>query len=435
MNPMEIIRKKRDGFELSYDELKYFIDNYVKGKIPDYQVSAFLMAGFLKGFSEPETKYLTQIMIESGESFDFSNVEGIKVDKHSTGGVGDKVSIPLLPILVSLGFKIPMVSGRGLGHTGGTLDKLESIEGMDVYLTKEKMYKLVKDIGGGFGGQTENFVPADKFLYSLRDVTATVESIPLITASIMSKKLAEGIDSLILDVKCGNGAFMKEFSDAKILADKMFAIGESMGKKMVYIISDMNQVLGEYAGNGCEIFESLEILKGNIKNDVYKLLEAISVLLMERNQIGSNCDERRKKFKDTIEKGYAYENFLKIVSAQKGKTDKLKKEDLFYQTSINVKSNKKGYITFFDTYRIGLSLIYLKAGRFKKEDGIDHKAGIRVYKKLGEMVEKGDTIFEVFVDKNGEYQTSVEMLKESFKIEDSLKNFGNVELIKFIKGV
>ncbi|MEJ5307801.1 MAG: thymidine phosphorylase [candidate division WOR-3 bacterium] len=434
MNPVEIIKKKRDGHELTKDELNFFIKGYIEGKIADYQVAAFLMAGFLKGFSDLETKILTEIMMDSGYKYDFSNVEGLKVDKHSTGGVGDKVSIPLLPVLVSLGFKVPMVSGRGLGHTGGTLDKLESIEGMNVFLSKEKMYDMVEKIGGGFGGQTENFVPADKLLYSLRDVTGTVESIPLITSSIMSKKLAEGIDSLILDVKCGNGAFMKNFDDAKKLADNMLSIGEMFDKKMVYLITDMSQVLGEYAGNGCEIHESIKILKGELENDVYKLVKAMAVLLMEKNGIGKSCEDRVEKIKDVIKKGYAYETFLKIVSAQGGKLDKLKCDDLFYQNSVKIVSDRDGYISYFDTYKIGIALIHLNAGRFRKEDNIDHKTGLKVYKKIRDRVLKGDIIFEVFVG-NHDYQESVEILKNSFKIEESDENIEKVELIKYIKGV
>lgn len=434
MNPVEIIKKKRDGKELTKDELNFLIKGYVEGKIADYQISAFLMAGFLKGFSDLETKNLTEIMMDSGYRYDFSKIDGLKVDKHSTGGVGDKVSIPLLPILVSLGFRVPMVSGRGLGHTGGTLDKLESIDGMNVFLSKEKMYEMVEKIGGGFGGQTENFVPADKLLYSLRDVTGTVESIPLITSSIMSKKLAEGIDSLILDVKCGNGAFMKNFDDAKNLADSMFSIGEMFNKKMVYLITDMSQVLGEYAGNGCEVYESIKILKGELENDVFKLVKAMAVLLMEKNGIGKNCEDRIEKIREVIKKGYAYETFLKIVSAQGGKIEKLKTEDLFYQNSVKIVSDRDGYISYFDTYKIGIALIYLNAGRFKKEDNIDHKTGLRVYKKVKEKVSRGDMIFEVFVG-NHDYQESVEILKNSFRIEESDENIEKIELIKYIKGV
>lgn len=434
MNPVEIIKKKRDGNELTESEMEFLLKGYIEGKIADYQISAFLMAGFLKGFSDNETKILTEIMMKSGYIYDFSDVEGIKVDKHSTGGVGDKVSIPLLPILVSLGFKIPMVSGRGLGHTGGTLDKLESIEGMDVFLSKEKMYEMVKKIGGGFGGQTENFVPADKLLYSLRDVTGTVESIPLITSSIMSKKLAEGIDSLILDVKCGNGAFMKSFDEAKKLADSMFSIGEMFGKKMVYLITDMSQVLGEYAGNGCEVYESLKLLKGETENDLFKLVKAIAVLLMEKNGIGESCEDRIAKVKDVIKKGYAYETFLKIVSSQGGNVEKLKKEDLFYQKSVEIRSDKDGYISYFDTYKIGIALIYMNAGRFKKEESIDHKTGLKVYKKIGDKVSKGDPIYEVFVGDKG-YDESINILKNSYKVVDNKENIEKIELIKYIKGV
>ena len=419
MNVPEIIRKKRDNRNLSESEIRFLINGYVKNEIPDYQMSAFLMASFLNKLSRTETLFLTKSMMESGEVYNFSDIEGIKVDKHSTGGVGDKVSIPLSPILASLGFYVPMVSGRSLGHTGGTLDKLESIKNFNVNLTKEEFKRILLQNKMVMAGQTDSFVPADKKLYALRDVTGTVESIPLITSSIMSKKLAEGIDLLFLDVKTGNGAFMKNYDDAKILADNMFDLGEMMGKKMTYIISDMSQPLGDYAGNGCEVFESISILKGETHNEASSLIEEITCMIMKKNSVGNSDEERRKKYKDAIESGRAYEKFLNMIHSQKGDIRSLKREDLMYEKKLEINAEKSGYLTEFDTYSIGIALIYMKAGRFKKEDSINHKTGIKIEKHLNEYVNKGETVFSVFADMR--YEDAEKILKNSFEIKDTKK--------------
>ncbi|PIP14188.1 MAG: thymidine phosphorylase [bacterium (Candidatus Stahlbacteria) CG23_combo_of_CG06-09_8_20_14_all_34_7] len=431
MNVPEIIRKKRDNRNLSESEIRFLINGYVKNEIPDYQMSAFLMASFLNKLSRTETLFLTKSMMESGEVYNFSDIEGIKVDKHSTGGVGDKVSIPLSPILASLGFYVPMVSGRSLGHTGGTLDKLESIKNFNVNLTKEEFKRILLQNKMVMAGQTDSFVPADKKLYALRDVTGTVESIPLITSSIMSKKLAEGIDLLFLDVKTGNGAFMKNYDDAKILADNMFDLGEMMGKKMTYIISDMSQPLGDYAGNGCEVFESISILKGETHNEASSLIEEITCMIMKKNSVGNSDEERRKKYKDAIESGRAYEKFLNMIHSQKGDIRSLKREDLMYEKKLEINAEKSGYLTEFDTYSIGIALIYMKAGRFKKEDSINHKTGIKIEKHLNEYVNKGETVFSVFADMR--YEDAEKILKNSFEIKDTKKN--EIKLVKISRGV
>ena len=431
MNVPEIIRKKRDNRNLSESEIRFLINGYVKNEIPDYQMSAFLMASFLNKLSRTETLFLTKSMMESGEVYNFSDIEGIKVDKHSTGGVGDKVSIPLSPILASLGFYVPMVSGRSLGHTGGTLDKLESIKNFNVNLTKEEFKRILLQNKMVMAGQTDSFVPADKKLYALRDVTGTVESIPLITSSIMSKKLAEGINLLFLDVKTGNGAFMKNYDDAKILADNMFDLGEMMGKKMTYIISDMSQPLGDYAGNGCEVFESISILKGETHNEASSLIEEITCMIMKKNSVGNSDEERRKKYKDAIESGRAYEKFLNMIHSQKGDIRSLKREDLMYEKKLEINAEKSGYLTEFDTYSIGIALIYMKAGRFKKEDSINHKTGIKIEKHLNEYVNKGETVFSVFADMR--YEDAEKILKNSFEIKDTKKN--EIKLVKISRGV
>jgi pyrimidine-nucleoside phosphorylase len=276
MNTVELIRKKRNKEELNSEEIKLLINDYTKGKIPDYQFSAFLMAGYLNGFSKKETSFLTEAMLHSGRVIDLSSIKGKKVDKHSTGGVGDKTSLILAPIAAAAGVNVPMISGRGLGHTGGTLDKLESIPGFRTDLNITAYKRVLNKSGAVLIGQTKNIAPADKLIYALRDVTATIESIPLITASIMSKKLAEGIDGLVLDVKTGSGAFMRKTSDAKKLADSLINTAKSFNKKVIGFITDMNQPLGNYIGNWLEVYESIETLKGNVYNDLAELSVTLS---------------------------------------------------------------------------------------------------------------------------------------------------------------
>jgi len=431
MDAPRIIRKKRERERLSPDEIAFMVGGYSSGDIPDYQMSAFLMACFLNGLDREETSHLTDVMTHSGETYDFSDIEGIKADKHSTGGVGDKVSIPLAPILAELGFYVPMVSGRGLGHTGGTLDKLESIKGFNVNLSGGEFKRMLRENRVVMGGQTESFVPADKKMYALRDVTATVESIPLITASIMSKKLAEGIDTLFLDVKTGSGAFMKEYDDAKKLADNMFEIGEMMGKRMAYVISDMSQCLGDYAGNGCEILESIEIMKGENENRASQLVMETACLMMKRNNFFSSDGERRAAYRKVIESGKAYERFLRMVSLQRGDVSSLKRENLLHEKLVEIVSHESGYVSGFDAYKTGVALIYMNAGRFTKESSIDHRAGIRVLKRTGERIDRGEPVYEVFAkDLNCEAER---LLKESFSVSPSAAE--EVKLIMTIRGV
>ncbi|MDY6787866.1 MAG: thymidine phosphorylase [candidate division WOR-3 bacterium] len=412
----DIIKKKRDGGQLSEEEIEYIIGRYVSGELPDYQMSALLMACFINGIETDETSYLTKSMMNSGDAYQFDDIEGIKADKHSTGGVGDKVSIPLAPVLAELGFYVPMVSGRGLGHTGGTLDKLESIEGFDVELDSNQFRDILKKNRVVMAGQTDQFVPADKKLYALRDVTGTVESIPLITASIMSKKLSEGIDSLVLDVKCGNGAFMKDFNSARELADSMFETGRQFSKKMLYIISDMSRVLGNTAGNGIEIDESVKILKNELKNDTYTIVKKLASMLLTANNLAPDNDKAGKMVDSVIEDGRAYERFEQMVNLQGGNVKKLSQGDLIYNRSIAVKAKCSGYIDSMDTYAIGVSLIHMNAGRNKKDDRIDHKTGIRVLKKTGDFVEKDDDIFIIHYRDN--YEDTMKILTDAFTLSN-----------------
>lgn len=427
----DIIKKKRDGKTLSKEDFEAVIEGYVKGIIPDYQAAAFLMACFISNMNNRETFHLTDIMRRSGDMYDFSDIEGVKVDKHSTGGVGDKVSIPLAPVLASLGFFVPMVSGRGLGHTGGTLDKLESIEGFDVNLSASAFRRQLKHTGVVMAGQTKRFVPADKKLYALRDVTGTVESIPLIIASIMSKKMAEGIDSLLLDVKQGNGAFMKTMKDAVQLADSMFSIGEYFKKQILYAVTDMSEVLGDTAGNGIEILESVDILKGRNKNTVYELVKEFSVMILMKNGFADSRKNAIKRFNYVIDKGYAYEKFLQMIAAQKGNAKSITKKRLQSSKAVEVKAERNGYMKSMNTYRIGVSLIYLGAGRFRKEDSIDHRTGIAVHKHIGDRIKKGDVLFTVY--HNGRYEQTVKMLMESVTLKEG--KVKPVKLIRKIKGV
>lgn len=400
MNTIEIIRKKKDNHFLTKDEIEFLVSSYTKGKIPDYQFSAFLMAAFINGLNKTETAALTNAMLYSGKVVDLSSIRGVKVDKHSTGGVGDKTSLIIAPIAAAAGVYVPMISGRGLGHTGGTLDKLESIPGFRTDLNLKEYKSVLKKAGAVLIGQTKEIAPADKLIYSLRDVTATVESIPLITGSIMSKKLAEGIDALVLDVKTGNGAFMKQIKDAEQLAYSLSDTAKAFGKKCTAFITDMNQPLGNYIGNWLEVYESIEVLRDRKKNELTELslILAGSMIYLGR---------KAKSFEDGIEKaitllnsGKAFDKFLEIVEAQGGDISYIKNPDRYPKSKYHkkIKMLNDGYLSFVDTYEIGMAAIDLGAGRLKKEDKIDPKAGIIFNYKLGDKLNKADVIAEIFSD-------------------------------------
>ncbi len=417
MRAVDIIRKKRDKEKLSRQEIEFFIKGYVEGNIPDYQASALLMAIFLNGMDNEEAYVLTETMMHSGTVFDFSDIEGVKVDKHSTGGVGDKISLPLAPLVASYGVVVPMISGRALGHTGGTLDKLESIPGYRTDLSPEEFRKALKTVGVAIIGQTEDIVPADRKMYALRDVTATVESIPLISASIMSKKLAEGIDGLVLDVKTGTGAFMRNYDDAKLLARTMVAIGKGSGKKVYALLTDMNQPLGVAIGNANEVKESVDVLLGKGPDDVVNITVELGAYMLLIAGVAKDVEEGKVLMKKAIENGKGYDKWCEMVKNQGGDPDAILKEE-FTKTKYveEIRAEESGYLEIVETYKIGVSASILGAGRATKEDMIDHKVGLYMLKKHGEKVQKDDVIFEVHGNDTDKMNQSISILKESFRI-------------------
>ena len=400
MNTVDLIRKKRDGYALEKDEINFLISGYCKNKIPDYQFSAFLMATYLRGMTSGETSHLTNAMLHSGKVLDLSSIPGVKIDKHSTGGVGDKTSLIIAPIVAAAGIKVPMISGRGLGHTGGTLDKLESIPGFRTDLSISEYKKVLKNWGAVLIGQTKDIAPADKLIYSLRDVTATVESIPLITASIMSKKLAEGIDGLVLDIKTGNGAFMKEEKDAFVLADSLVLTAKAFNKKVIAFITDMNQPLGNYVGNWLEVYEAIEILKGEKKNDLYNLSIKLAGTMIFLGGKALTTKEGEQIAKEQITQGYAFERFVEIVKAQKGDIKYLYNPGKYRKPKFKrvIKSVEDSFLNSVNTFEMGLAAVELGAGRLKKDDLVDPAAGIKFNFKIGDKINKGDIIAELYSD-------------------------------------
>ncbi len=390
----EIIRKKRDGGSLSPGEIELVVREYTSGKIPEYQISSFFMSVFFRGMSDEETLSLTQSMMQTGIVVDLSDIPGCKADKHSTGGVGDKISLMLGPLAAACGARVPMISGRGLGHTGGTVDKLESIHGFRTRLSIEEYKRILREVGIVMSAQSDDLVPADRKMYALRDVTATVESIPLITASIMSKKLAEGIDSLVLDVKVGNGAFMKSLDEARELANKMVRVGRSYGKKVTAYLTDMNQPLGREIGNWNEVVESVKVLRG--ESDAGDLVHLSTVLTAEMISLcsGEALSTAEAMVRKAIESGAGYEKFLDMVRAQNGDVAAIKNPSQYRsaKVSLDVKSNESGFVTSMDTFKIGMASVKLGAGRLKLHDKIDPTAGISLLKKIGDNVSAGEEI-------------------------------------------
>ncbi len=393
MRMYDLIKKKRDGNELSTEEINFFINGFVDGSIPDYQVSALLMAVYYKGMSKRETKDLTFAVRDSGVTLDFSDIDGIRVDKHSTGGVGDKTSLVVAPIVASLGVKVAKMSGRGLGHTGGTIDKLEAIEGFQTDLSEQEFIGIVNDIGICIVGQSKELAPADKKLYALRDVTATVDSLPLIVSSIMGKKLAADDDCIVLDVKTGSGAFAKTVPDSVALAEAMVDIGKAAGKKMLALITDMDLPLGNAIGNALEVREAIETLSGKGPADFTELCVTLSAYMLCLADMGS-YEECRRLAESTIENGSARETLRAMIKAQHGDPacvddiSKLKTAPCKYE----VRSVKAGYISRIDTEGYGIASLMLGAGRNKKEDSIDYGAGIVLSKKTGDYVNLGDVL-------------------------------------------
>jgi len=411
MNTTELIRKKRDGKSLTSEEINYLISSYTKKKIPDYQFSAFLMAAYLNGMNKKETAALTKAMLYSGKVINLDSIRGSKIDKHSTGGVGDKTSLILAPIVAAAGVNVPMISGRGLGHSGGTLDKLESIPGFRTDLSLTKYKQVIKKCGAVLVGQTKDVAPADKLIYALRDVTATVESIPLITASIMSKKLAEGIDGLVLDVKTGSGAFMKKTSDAVALANSLINTANAFDKKVIAFITDMNQPLGKYVGNWLEVYESINVLKGEQENDLFDLSTLLSGAMIWLGGKASYIDEGIEISKQLIKNGNAFDKFLEIVKLQQGDISFLKNPNKYPKSKVveYIYAEKGGYISKMDNFQIGLSALELGAGRKTKDDIIETKAGLIFNYKIGDVVKKGDLLVEL----RSESKQKIELVKNS----------------------
>lgn len=411
-NIVSIIRKKRDGQTLLKEEIKYLIDQYTADEIPDYQVSAFLMASFLNGLNEEESAALTASMLHSGEVVDLSHVSGKKVDKHSTGGVGDKLSLILAPIVAAAGVPVPMISGRGLGHTGGTLDKLESIPGFTVDMDLARYKEIIGKHDLVLAGQTAEIAPADKRLYALRDVTATVESIPLIAGSIMSKKLAEGIDALVLDVKAGSGAFMKTTEDAIKLGEALVGIGTQFEKETIAYVTNMNQPLGYKIGNWLEVEECIDAMHGSGPDDIMEITYLLSGTMI---YLGGKADTVKKGIeisKEMIETAAAFQKWLDIVEEQGGDVEMIKSPEKYPKAEyeFEIKSDKDGYMSEMDSFEIGMASVELGAGRKKKEDDVDPQAGIVMKKKIGDKIAKGETILTGYTNKPSTIEAASDQL-------------------------
>jgi len=415
---IDIIRKKRDGVELSGHEIEAFVGAYTRGDIPDYQVSAWLMAVVLRGMTRPETTALTDAMLRSGEVLDFSSMAPRKVDKHSTGGVGDKTSLVLAPLAAAAGVAVPMISGRGLGHTGGTLDKLEAIPGFNVNLPVAEFRRVLDACGCAMIGQTAEIAPADRKLYALRDVTGTVESPYLICASIMSKKLAEGIDALVLDVKTGSGAFMKNEKDAAFLAELMVETGERMGKQVVALITDMDQPLGNMIGNALEVVEVVDVLRGAGPQDLRELCLELAGWMLHLGGVAATVADGQQQSAQLISSGAALEKFRRMVELQGGDvraiddTKKLPQAKL----SMPVKSATAGRVMAMQCEQIGTACVILGGGRERKEDSVDPAVGIVLHKRVGDRVDAGEPLATIYYNDESKAQRARNLLEQSCEI-------------------
>ncbi|WP_154835938.1 pyrimidine-nucleoside phosphorylase [Staphylococcus pasteuri] len=418
MRMIDIIEKKRDGYALTKEEIDFFIKGYTNGDIPDYQASSLAMAIFFQDMTEEERANLTMAMVNSGDVIDLSNIDGIKVDKHSTGGVGDTTTLVLAPLVASVGVPVAKMSGRGLGHTGGTIDKLESAKGFHVELSEDEFVKLVNENQVAVMGQSGNLTPADKKLYALRDVTGTVNSIPLIASSIMSKKIAAGADAIVLDVKTGSGAFMKTIEDAEALAHAMVRIGNNVGRNTMAIISDMSQPLGNAIGNGLELKEAIETLKGQGPDDLTELVLTLGSQMVVLAKQASTLDEAREYLTQSIESGKALEKFKSFISNQGGDASIVDHpENLAYaKFKIDYAAKQDGYITEMIANEIGVASMMLGAGRQTKEDVIDLSVGIILNKKVGDKVKAGESILTIHSNKEN-IDDIFDKLNESIRID------------------
>jgi pyrimidine-nucleoside phosphorylase len=418
---IDVIRKKRDGQELSRDEIEYFIRAYTSGEIPDYQVSAWLMAVILRGLTRAETSVLTDAMLRSGDVLDLSEFPAKKVDKHSTGGVGDKTSLVLAPLVAAGSLIVPMISGRGLGHTGGTLDKLESIPGFNVNLSVPEFRNVLQVCGCAMIGQTSEIAPADRKLYALRDVTGTVESPFLICASIMSKKLAEGIDALVLDVKTGSGAFMKKEEDAVFLAELMVETGERMGKSVVALITNMDQPLGTHVGNSLEVVEVLEVLRGHGPDDLKQLCLELAGWMFHLGGAADTVAQGKLNAERLITSGKALEKFREMVVLQAGDARVLDEPDRLPRAKHmrDITSPRDGYITAIDCEAVGTVCVVLGGGREKKEDAVDPAVGMVLHRKVGDRVAVGQPLCTVHFNSETRAAGATKLLGESYQIRDA----------------
>lgn len=421
MNYVDIIRAKRDGKELKKEEIDFLVKGISDGSMPDYQIAAFAMAVYFQGMTERETTYLTVAMANSGDIVDLSGIAGKTVDKHSTGGVGDKTTMIVLPLAAALGVPVAKMSGRGLGHTGGTIDKFESISGFRVEIDHKDFIKQVNKIGAAVISQTGNLVPADKKLYAIRDVTATVESIPLIASSVMSKKLASGAEGILLDVKAGKGAFMKEADEAVKLAELMVKIGKGAGRRVRAVISNMDEPLGRMVGNALEVREAIDTLKGKGPEDLEELCVILASHMLVLGDKEKDLDKAFDKVKEVLVSGSGLAKFIEIIEAQGGKIDLnaenygLKEAELKYE----VIAEKPGYITDLDAYMIGYIAMHLGAGREKIGDKIDHAVGIELNKKIGDKVEKGDVLAVVHANKEEKGKEAVKEILKAYMVEEN----------------
>ncbi|WP_111928603.1 pyrimidine-nucleoside phosphorylase [Clostridium tertium] len=420
MRAFDIIAKKRDKKELSKEEIEFFIEGYTKGEVTDYQTSALLMAIYLNGFSKEETVNLTMAMIKSGDVVDLSEINGIKVDKHSTGGVGDKTSLILVPMVAAVGGKVAKLSGRGLGHTGGTLDKLEAIPGFDINVSKENFINFVNKSGLVIAGQTQNIVPADKKIYALRDVTATIDSIPLIAASIMSKKIASGSDAILLDVKYGDGAFMKTKEDAEKLAEAMVSIGKGLNRNTSAAITLNGEPLGYAIGNALEIQEVIEVLSDRGPGDLRELCLRLGAQMLKLSNIEVDVNKGRAILEEVLKNGKALEKLKELVANQGGDVSVIEDKNLFTIAEIahEVKAQEEGYVYELNAEKVGIASLLAGAGRETKDDVIDYGAGIILSKKMGSYVNKGDILATIYTSDMSRIEKSEEMLLSAYTMSN-----------------
>lgn len=420
MRAVDLIQKKRDGQELTSNEIKWLVEGYVAGTVPDYQMSAFAMAVYFKGMTTREISDLTMNMVKTGQEFDLSAIEGVKVDKHSTGGVGDKVTLILAPLVASFGVPVAKMSGRGLGHTGGTLDKLEAIKGYQVERSQEDFIRQVQDIGVSVIGQSDQLVKADKLLYALRDVTATVDTIPLIASSVMSKKIAAGADAILLDVTVGEGAFMKTVDEARELAQTMVDLGKAVGRKTVAVITDMSQPLGRAIGNRLEILEAIEILQGKGREDISHFICELAQIMLGLANVEKTVEEVRQH----LENGQALAKFEEMVAAQGGDL-----EDLYRPVKVahvvDIPAQESGVISALPAMEFGLYAMRLGAGRAVKSDNLDYETGIVFEKKVGDSVQKGEIVAKVYTNGKISPQLVTEFQKY-VKINDRVKRLQEI---------